>query len=155
MRTYHFLILFALLLYGCCSSGQMTDSENQLNIQTEVKNLYSWINLMPGTSDPSIHVTADIEIINKEDFSIKNISLQKIELLSDSTVIELHNNEISSSDDKSVLMKGELKTFNINARKDLKQKISFNKPVVYNFYFISDSGMRKLEVKEVNIERVY
>lgn|GEM_PF-5722620 len=123
--------------------------QQNADIRAEVLEVYSWVNLMPGPDDPTVHFTAKVMADNTY-----NISIDKVELLKDSTKLVLGNIEIISEDTSSSSGNDKQKLFSMKASTKLKEKLNEGLFTAY-LYFVSDGKLHKFEVKNIEIERVY
>lgn len=155
LKALYLIFIPAILLWGCCRPGENLKGAEALNIEVGIKEINSWVNLMPGTGEPSFHVTADFEILNKEDHSLNELIVDKIEMILDSKRFVLSGIDIKSQVLDTGLKQGTAMNFKINARKTLNEKLTIDKPLIMNFYFLSESKMYKFEATDIKIEKVY
>lgn len=148
-------LLSALLFTSCCRSGEAVRKDNGLKILTQIQEINSWINLMPGTGNPSVHLTTKINLTNNEGYDLNEIKLDHIELLQDSVKIIFADIDIEGADPQQKFLKGQSQLFSIHAKKELTRKIELKDTSDVSFYFISGDKMHKFEIRNIITEKVY
>jgi hypothetical protein len=119
-RTKYFSVFLAILFLLGCSSAENLSGD----LQIEMTKYYidSWLNLMPGTSPGTFHLTGDFTLKNNGTVEVDSVNLIKITTYADSQevytfkpVFRLKSGEVNYS-----LQPGDAKEFTFGTGQGLR-----------------------------------
>lgn len=149
------IVFISVIAFIKCSSTvpqkEIGEVETEIiysdEIRLNVKSIYSWINVMPG-SKPRFHVTGELEILDNSNYSIENIKIVKITILQDQKMIFIFRPKINEelSKDKKTLTFSTIRGLLLNAVLNQKKAID----IVFDFN--DGSTEIKYVIKDVKIE---
>lgn len=149
-------VFLVILLYQCSSSlpeiktaESKEDSIYKNNLRINTKQIYCWINRMPG-SKARFHVSGELKLLENSDYEIKNTSIKTIYIIQNNEVIYQFTPKVREemySNSKKIIfstIRGLLLTLTLDSEKYFNVKI-----------ILSDSATEiEYIIPKVNVEEV-
>ena len=149
------LIIVALMLFACSSTKT---SEDTLQLDIEVTDLHTWLNLMPG-SPGKFHLLGELKITNPGSDIIEELKLNKIIIYSDKKVVYSFYPFFNLKDLSEVnsIEPGESKeyTFGVEAGLKADERLMANNHIDIKMKFISDSKYYQLNLNDIIVEQAF
>jgi hypothetical protein len=132
---YSVLLVLFIISYGCSSLlpeiGKIDIEETSIydnNLRINVRQIYSWINKMPGAK-PRFHTTGELELFEDSEYNINNITIKKIKIIQNNIAVYQFTPKLEikmSNNSKTILfstVKGLLLSSVIDSQKHIDVKI--------------------------------
>ncbi|RKY92304.1 MAG: hypothetical protein DRQ01_06505 [Ignavibacteriae bacterium] len=154
MKILH-LILVTLTLIACSSSKT---GEEKLQLDIEVSELHSWLNLMPGSPD-KFHLLGELKITNLSSEVIEELKLDKIIIYSNKDVVYSFFPFLNLKDLSEVnsIESGGNKEFTFGVESGLKvdKRLMENNLIDIKMKFISGSEYYQLNLNDIIVEQAF
>ncbi len=149
------LILVALTLIACSSSKT---GEETLQLDVEVSDFHTWLNLMPG-SPGKFHLVGELKITNPGSEVIEELKLNKIIIYSNKEVVYSFYpffNLKDLSEVNSIEPGGSKEyTFGVESGLIIDKRLMENNLIDIKMKFISGSKFYQLNLNEIIVEQAY
>ena len=151
------LVLSIFLINGCSSSlpeikvasgEEGAIYENDLRINA--KQIYSWINRMPG-SKARFHISGEIELLENSEYDIANTTIKKVKVIQNNATIYQFTpkSEMNSNDDKKSILFSTIRGLLVSVILDPEKSIDLE-------ILLSDSANEvEFIIPNINIEEVH
>ena len=153
----HYLILsIVVFLIGCSSSDHV---KNNIQIEITKHHVDAWLNLMPGMSPGTFHLTGEITLRNDSQIKLDNLSMTRIIVYADGeevyTIRPVFKPRLKEEDYS--LLSGSNKEFIFETEKGLKikEKLINYKMIDLKLEFQTQMGEQSFVIKDIKVERAY
>ena len=152
-------IIFGTVIMIGCSSSKTIKSGGTLNLMVKPNVMNVWVNLMPGTRKPKLHVLGEANVKNLSDNPIKNLVINKIEIYQDQESLFSFTPDFDQQNVTGSLefLPGELRLYAFSTKSglDVVQNLNFDEPISVVIEFSSYGDTYFATVDSVKIKRVY
>ncbi|MBT8386884.1 MAG: hypothetical protein KJO12_05685 [Ignavibacteria bacterium] len=154
MKSLH-LILVTFMLIACASTKT---GEETLQLDIEVKELNSWLNLMPGNPG-KFHLLGELKVTNPGSKVIEELKLDKIKIFSDKELVYSFYPYFELKDLSGVnsIEPGSSNEYVFGVESGLKvdERLMANNLVDITMKFISGSENYHLNLNDIVVEQAY
>ena len=156
MKMKILLLILVVLTFIACSSSKT--GEETLQLEIEVSELHSWLNLMPG-SPGKFHLLGEFKIINPGSKVIEELKLDKIIIYSDKEVVYSFFpffNQKDLSEVNSIEHGGSMEyTFGVESGLKVDERLITNNLIDIKMKFISGSEYYQLNLNYIIVEQAF
>jgi len=149
------LILVTLTLIACSSSKT---GKETLQLDIEVTELHSWLNLMPG-SPGKFHLLGELKITNPGNEVIEELKLDKIIIYSNKVLVYSFYpffNLKDSSEVNSIEPGGSKEyTFGVESGLKIDERLMANNLIDIKMKFIIGSKFYQMNLNDIIVEQAY
>ena len=154
MKILH-LILVTFIFIACSSTKT---GEEMLQLDIEVSDLHTWLNLMPG-SPGKFHLLGELKITNPGSDVIEELKLDKIIIYSNKELVYSFYPFFNLKDRSGVnsIEPGGSKEYVFGVESGLKidKRLMTNNLIDVKMKFISGSQFYQLNLNDIIVERAY
>ncbi|MEE9450360.1 MAG: hypothetical protein V3V72_09950 [Ignavibacteriaceae bacterium] len=154
MKILH-LILVTLMFIACSSTKT---GEDTLQLDIEVSDLYTWLNLMPG-SPGKFHLLGELKITNPGNEVIEELKLNKIIISSNKELVYSFYPFFNLKDLSEVnsIEPGGSREYAFGVESGLKvdKRLMANNLIDIKMKFISGSKFYQLNLNDIIVEQAY
>lgn len=152
---YLYIFLVSLTMFGCSSSKP---GEEALQIEIDVTDLHSWLNLMPGNPG-KFYLLGEVSIANTGSEVIEELKLDKIRIYSGKELVysfypffNLKNlNEVNLIEPDN----SKEYTFGIDSGLNIDERLMSNNIIDVEMKFISGSDFFILKLNKITVEQAF
>lgn len=153
----YFLVFLAIVfLLGCSSAGILN---GDLQIEMKKNHVDSWLNLMPGTSPGTFHITGEFTLKNNSTAGLDSINLTKITAYADSQEVYTFKPEFHSKSGEAYysLQPGVAKEFSFGTKQGLKvnDMLMKYKRINIKLELSTNLGKQYFKINNIKVERAY
>jgi hypothetical protein len=163
MNKKYILVILLLFLFASCTSDEVTKKDESdydvemftPDLKVDFKEVYSWINLMPGPdAQARFNITGEFEIFQTSDYDFTKMNLTLIKIFQDKELIYSIKPEIRIDDKRST---NESKFIIFGTIKGLLPDPKLNTEGVIDaqFIFTEDDELYSHLIKNVKIDKAY
>ncbi|MCZ7604071.1 MAG: hypothetical protein M5R37_14510 [Melioribacteraceae bacterium] len=163
MNKKYILVILLLFLFASCTSDEVTKKDEAdydvemftPELKVDFKEVYSWINLMPGPdAQARFNITGEFEIFQTSDYDFSKMNLTLIKIFQDKELIYSIKPEIRIDDKRST---NESKFIIFGTIKGLLPDPKLNTEGVIDaqFIFTEDDELYSHLIKNVKIDKAY
>ena len=149
------LILIAFMFIACASTKT---GEETLQLDIEVSDLHSWLNLMPG-SPGKFHLLGELIITNTGKEVIENLKLDKVKVYSNKELAYSFYPFFRLKDkaEKNSIEPGGQKVYamGVDSALTVDERLMANNIIDITMKFISGSEFYPLKLIEIIVEKAY
>lgn len=149
-------LILVTFMFIACSSTKTGEETLQLNI--EVTDLHSWLNLMPG-SPGKFHLLGELEITNPGSNTIEELKLDKIKIYSNKKLVYSFYPFFTLKDlsEENFIEPDGSKEYTFGVESGLKvdERLMKNNLIDIKMKFISDSKYYQLNLDNIKVEQAY
>jgi len=154
IKSLH-LILVTFLFMACVSTKT---GEETLQLDIEVSDFHSWLNLMPGSSG-KFHLLGELKIKNTGIKVIEDLKLDKIKVYSNKELVYSFYPFFKLKDLSSLntIAPGESNEYTFGVESGLKvdERLMANNLIDITMKFISGSEFYLLNLNDITVEQAY
>lgn len=155
-KKYFLALLIILFLLGCSSAENLN---GDLKIEMVKYKVDSWLNLMPGTSPGTFHLTGEFTLKNNGTVGLDSICLTKITAYADSKKVYTFKPEfITKSDEAGYSLRSDVvKEFSFGTGKGLKvdDMLMKYKRIDIRLELSTNMGKQYFEINDIKVLRAY
>lgn len=164
MKKYYLsvIILFALLI-GCSSEDLSKKSDAKIDteelytpdLKVKFKEVYSWVNLMPGPdAKPRFNITGEIEILPSVKYDLKYMDLSLINIYQNDEMVysikpEVRIDKSRSTDKLKLIIFSTIKGLLLDAKLDMDATVDAK------FIFDQDNDRYSYFIEGIKINKAY
>lgn len=163
MNKKHILVIMLIFIFASCTSDEVSkkdeaDYEVDMftpELKVDFKEVYSWINLMPGPdAQARFNITGEFEIFQSTDYDFSRMDLTLIKIFQDKELIYSIKPEIRIDDKRSTT---ESKFIIFGTIKGMfpDQKLDTERVIDAQFIFEEDDELYSYLIKNVKIDKAY
>lgn len=163
MNKKYILVILLLFLFASCTSDEVTKKDEAdydvemftPELKVDFKEVYSWINLMPGPdAQARFNITGEFEIFQTSDYDFSKMNLTLIKIFQNKELIYSIKPEIRIDDKRST---NESKFIIFGTIKGLLPDPKLNTEGVIDaqFIFTEDDELYSHLIKNVKIDKAY
>ncbi len=149
---------YSLGLTGC-SSPEVIKKGGNLDLIVQPAMINVWVNLMPGTNKPKLHVLGETNVKNQSKEPIRNLIIKNITIYQNNEslfdfVPSFEQQNVTGSID---FLPGELRLYAFGSKSglDVVSDLNFDEPITLVVEFSSLGDTYYAKIKGVQIKRVY
>ena len=151
-----FIFVSITVLIGCASK---VEQGRILNIEVKPQMAKAWINLMPGTSKPTFNLIGEVEIKNKSDVTISDLTVRKITILQNNSKLfdfQPDFNEVNLSPIIDFIP-GKVRIYAFKTKKGIVDfdNLNPNINISFDIEFTSDGGKFIKRINNIKVNKVY
>ena len=166
MKKLLIILLLAFgFLFSACSptkeqrQGASIDTDELYNpdLKLKVKQVYSWLNLMPGPPEKNkarFHITGELEVLKSVKYELDFIRLHVVNIYQNDEFIYSIVPEVRVADDLSSTDSKYL-IFSTVSGLHIEQKLDTEKPIDVKLIFKEGSDLYPYTVKDLKIEKAH
>lgn len=152
------IIVSSLVLDGC-STSRIIKTGGTLNLFVQTTMMDVWVNLMPGTNGPKLHVLGEANVKNLSNESIRNLIIRNIEVFQKNEFLFSFTPNFNEQNVTGSLefLSGEIRLYAFGTKTGLAlvNNLNLNQPISFLLEFSSGGKNYYARVEDINIRRVY
>lgn len=163
MERKYILVIVLLFIFASCTSDEVTKKDESdydvemftPELKVEFKEVYSWINLMPGPdAQARFNITGEIEIFQSSDYDFSRMNLTLIKIFQNKELIYTIKPEIRS-DDKRSTTESKFIIFGTVRGMLPDPKLDTERVIDAQFIFEEEDELYSYLIKNVKIDKAY
>ena len=157
LYVFFIAFLFIVFINGCSSSlpevkkaSEGEDSIYENDVRINVKQIYSWVNRMPG-SKPRFHISGELKVLEDSKYNINNITIKKIKITQFNNIVYNFTPKLDSkfNEDTKTIIFSTIRGLLVSAMLDSKKNIDVE-------ILLSDSADEVIiKIPDISIEEVH